>query len=871
TTYDRTITWMVINGVEYYRYRDGDGTEHFFYSNGTNWVDEDGLGLTFDQTTFTITDLQDNKIVFYTGATANGRLKEIVDAQGNKVSVTQTAYGSTWCVTAVTDAAGRQTTYNRAADGTLQSITDPAGRATNLGYTGSKLTTITYPDNKTLVLAYDANGNLTTLDDADGVRRSLTYQSTTPYRVTQVSEAATNGSATGGYLNFAYSRNMTSVTDHLGKTTSYQFNNKGDCLCVIAPDGSAGFANYNDGGRLTHTASQVSNPQKFTANLLINHNAEQSSTWTFSAANGTAGYATDKKFLGNQSIKLYKTSATGQNSATQTVTLEKGKTYTLSAFVSTDSVGTGGLGAGLAAAYESSAGVFTPINGRSLRGTQDFIQENLTFTVPSNAYSGTVKLQTILDGTTGTAWFDCQQLETDKVANRYNIISNSDFDQTSSSLPVDWTRSATCGSSDIVINSASSGKPSNQSLNRMQLTGSMGAVKTVEQTLTLAGIAGDVYVFGAWGKGRSVPLTGSSLAKFAIELGFINGASEEWKTLSFNEDSSYWQYVSGAAKASAAYTSIKIRLNYSYNANTAEFDAIQLFKEAFGSDYSYDSNGNITQQKSSDGTSTSASYTSNNLTSLTLPNGQGYTYTYDSKHNPLTATSASGIGFAMTFDSYGNATSVKEGNDTTYIRNQASYSSNGNYLTGMTDPFDNVTSYSYNTTKGTLSNATLPNNQVTNYTYDANTDLLTGVSAVNDGVTYQNTYSYLNNSLLSGITHTAAGGNVSYSFEYNPLGWRTATKVGSQSLLSTTYEQSGGRYTGKVQKDVYGNGQEVSYDYDSDNRITGIRLNGTLRYEYAYDANSELSYVKDVRDGSIVWTVKDLAGRLSEVRSSDGS
>ncbi|NCB00403.1 MAG: RHS repeat protein, partial [Clostridia bacterium] len=438
-----------------------------------------------------------------------------------------------------------------------------------------------------------------------------------------------------------------------------------------------------------------------------------------------------------------------------------------------------------------------------------------------------------MDGTTGTAWFDCLQLETDKVANRYNIIANSDFDQTSSSLPVDWTRSATCGSSDIVINSASSGKPSNQSLNRMQLTGNMGAVKTVEQTLSLAGNAGDVYVFGAWGKGRSVPLTGSSSAKFAIELGFINGASEEWKTLSFNEDSSYWQYVSGAAKASAAYTSIKIRLNYSYNANTAEFDAIQLFKEAFGSDYSYDSNGNITQQKSSDGTSTSASYTSNNLTSLTLPNGQGYTYTYDSKHNPLTATSASGIGFAMTYDSYGNATSVKEGNDTTYIRNQASYSSNGNYLTGMTDPFDNVTSYSYNTTKGTLSSTTLPNNQVTNYTYDANTDLLTGVSAVNDGVTYQNTYSYLNNSLLSGITHTAAGGNVSYSFEYNPLGWRTATKVGSQSLLSTTYEQSGGRYTGKVLKDVYGNGQEVSYDYDSDNRITGVRMNGTLRYVYA--------------------------------------
>jgi len=56
------------------------------------------------------------------------------------------------------------------------------------------------------------------------------------------------------------------------------------------------------------------------------------------------------------------------------------------------------------------------------------------------AVSGTQQYSGIFDAT-GTAWFDCFQLETGSVANKFNMLSNPGFIRSSTNQINDWTYS----------------------------------------------------------------------------------------------------------------------------------------------------------------------------------------------------------------------------------------------------------------------------------------------------------------------------------------------------------------------------------------------------------------------------------------------
>ena len=71
--------------------------------------------------------------------------------------------------------------------------------------------------------------------------------------------------------------------------------------------------------------------------------------------------------------------------------------------------------------------------------------------------------------------------------------------------------------------------------------------------------------------------------------------SSPYPYTNFNPDadsSINWQYAALPIVTEKAYSSITVTLDYSNNVNTAYFDGIQLFKEAFGSSYTYDDKGN---------------------------------------------------------------------------------------------------------------------------------------------------------------------------------------------------------------------------------------------------------------------------------------
>ena len=67
-----------------------------------------------------------------------------------------------------------------------------------------------------------------------------------------------------------------------------------------------------------------------------------------------------------------------------------------------------------------------------------------------------------------------------------------------------------------------------------------------------------------------------------------------------------------------------------------------------------------------------------------------------------------------------------------------------------------------------------------------------------------------------------------YNSIYDNLGNNTTVSVGTQNLITNTFESR----TGKSLQSTYGNGQTVSQDYDSSDRVTASKYNGVTKNTY---------------------------------------
>ena len=93
---------VTLSGETCLKYRDGDGTDHYFYRNSedtadTAYYDEDGLGLKLESMGsggYTMTDKSGNTLTF-----VNNFLSTISDSDGN---TRQIHYDDSNCITGVT-------------------------------------------------------------------------------------------------------------------------------------------------------------------------------------------------------------------------------------------------------------------------------------------------------------------------------------------------------------------------------------------------------------------------------------------------------------------------------------------------------------------------------------------------------------------------------------------------------------------------------------------------------------------------------------------------------------------------------------------------------------------------------------------------
>ena len=496
------------------------------------------------------------------------------------------------------------------------------------------------------------------------------------------------------------------------------------------------------------------------------------------------------------------------------------------------------------------------IAGSSVPANSGWERVEMSYTNPTNSAQRIYLL--ILTYEVGVFYVDCVQFETMPTASRYNLIQNGDF-RVSGSPAQNWTGSGT-GSSDIRTTTGTTAAPQLDT-NVMKLEGTLTGAKKLSQTVPVSGVAGDSYVIGGWAQADSVPLhTDNESREFGIRLIFNNTDGTKTTTVAqFNCDTNStanWQYSAAAAVAAKAYSSIAVELAYDYNANTAYFDGIQLFKEQFGESYAYDANGNVTSVVDLQKQQTRYEYTNNNLTKEILPTGATLTYVYDNYHNVIQATTDTGVVYKFTYDTYGNNTSVSIGSGSTTIRSTATYSNAGNTLSQTTDATGKTTYYDYDANTNVLKSVQYPKDTPstrTNYTYDSMYRMETAAATTDKGSALSARYTYTDDTLASIQT-----GSTTYTFGYGNFALRNSVKVGSRTLASYTYT-SQNNYLDTL---AYGNSDSVKYTYDKQGRVTKQTYEDGATVTYRYDNDGALATVTDSASGISTTYYYDFIDRM---------
>ena len=860
TNYNQRVEQITLGGTTYYRWEDEDGTRHYFMKKSAGlYVDE--LEPTRQLTDtgsgtkkFCITEKSGSKRYFDT----SGRLAGLSNNQATASSVS-IYYASQDHISVISDGVGRKYRFSYDSSGNLTKISFTGTGTTELSamtyqVSGDNLRTIGYPDGKNATFSYGAEHLLTGAQDADGYKLAYTYNTTTngqPNRIATIKEY--DGSTAGGTLSLEYAHNQTTFTDHNGNKEIMQFNRYGSTLSVQDGLGRAQFSQYANSTDLAK-ASQLtlsSKLQNTVINLLESGSLESKTGWTVSGTGtGSWSYSQAQAYYGRTSLSIQNNTLKPVSSAVRA--LEPGKTYTFSAYVRA-----GASGARIGLLKPGSTEPLVVSTAAPANNTWTRLQ--VTYTLPSgSAYASVLPF---LQNTSGTAaYFDALQLEQAASPSRYNLVENSDFSFNSA-----WTPNSSCASTDQIITYTSS--PTENSDKRvMRITGDPNKHKYGNQILSgLGGAAGDVYTVAGWAKGDCVYTDDSNRRMYALMVRFYytDGTTSD-NFIKFNPDTdsqSSWQFVSGVVKAAKPYSQMGIYTAYVQTLNTVYFDNVQLFKEEFGHSYDYDSNGNLISVVDLQKNKTKYDYDSNNnLVKMTLPSGASQSYTYDSYHNVIKAVSPEGVTSRFTYDAYGNIKTVKLGSGSQTISASAVYTANGDQVSSVTDALGQTTTYGYDTQTGVLNWTQAPGETAstrTNYTHDQlyrTTKVQQSTAAVD--------YTY-SKDLLSAIS-TASG--TDYSFTYGVFDLTSAVKAGSRTLISHSYTNDQNR---RLSRSVYGNGDAVSYSYDSFGRTTAVTYGDTgSTVSYAYDANSNLGQLTDGISGRVNRYSYDFLDRLMRYEES---
>ncbi len=790
--YSQYLELVRLAGVYYYKWIDGDGTRIYFTYDDeeSKWTDENGLGYTLNvgSYSYTITDRDGNQL----GFDRFGRLISMTDKLSNTLSIEyRDSESEDLRIARVTDGAGRVYEFGYAYT-VCVSVTYMGTGTTpiekvNYRYWNYAMRGVDYPDGTSVDYTY-LNNCLTEAVDiqrSDGSRNklALSYEGS-PASVTEL--AYYDGETLVNSVNMLYGDHISTVTDNMGRWCAYEFNSLGNTVSVYNQKGQALYGTFASNDGSSGRANQMTHSSRLqdTVVNLLEQRAESGANWT------------------------------------RTVSVQGGETYSLSGVTAAGNT------------LSMSAGTVSQ-SATSVSSTE---RTEVTIAVPEGMSSLTI---------TGSGSATELQLEQAEAASRYNLLYNTDMDSAAH-----WTGTGLGAGDGIATDPNDSTAPKLQLDNSvLKLGGGYDTAKSYTQTLSISGGLGDDYSFGAWVKSGSVSLSNKNTPDSTLErhcgirVRLLNGSTEvDSKLLEANTLCPEWQFLSGSVRASGAYDTVEFSFLYDYNANESYFDGAQLFREKFAYVYHYDDEGRVDKITDLEGRETTYTYRGNtsDITSITLPGGAEYSYTYSNSGLLQSAVSDTGVTSSYSYDSYGNPTGTTiTGSGAKSLTSSMTYTADGNMTATVTGNDGQTVSYTNDTELSLVMSVTDPANTVTSNTYDSRrrpVSSQTGSSAIT------NTYS---DELLTGLSHTnTANTSTDYTLAYGTAELLATVQVGSAyTLVENSYNPG----TWTLARQDYGNGDGWAYAYSRFDDLTArwtVKDGSGTEFRYFYNSKGALARVE---------------------------
>ena len=861
-----------------YKYIDADGTVRFFQKTATanrfTCEFNSSVVLDYDANSSNarfIMSFEDGSKKYFN---SNGYLVKTQDQNGNTITVNYTGKQ----ITSVTDGAGKSLRFVYNTNKTLREIVDPNGRSILFNYGNGKLGAITYPEGNQTFFSYNEAGLLNKITKLDLSVVQFEYKAIaasggTFYRVSRVSSHTSDlAHDLIDYLTFEYRTGDTLIKNKSGDELTIAFDNSGRAVNKTVNGEDVSTTGYNQTGDLNNTRSFASNMFSSVDNYYSAKSTTTYGGWqtNFDKPNNmvAVSYCKERMLSGWYSEKRGMRGKQGTIYDQARCFPTPGKTYTASAYVSIlDELASGTVVLKLIAVDEEE-NELAQVQSVPLTTTDNQWRIlNATMLIPENAAK--MYMQIGLFEGEGIYYLDAVWVSEGAAPTKFNYIQNPSFywyDKIDP--PRDWTYPQR--------SSVSSEKDGTDCVLRFK--GDPDIAVTAYQEYTVNGKAGDVLVFGANSK-ADCSASGNDGHRFygiRMHLKDKNQNIIQTKAVQFNKEvSGTWQSLLGSIKAEQDYMWLELELCYEYEVNHAYFDDAFLYRDAFGTYYSYNSNGTAQKVEDDNGNSVEYSYNQrNDLTQvISKSNDQVKSQTqlaYNNNHN-LTQLSQNG----KTTTTYNYPETGNKGlpisvtvtdSDNRSATTSYTYYDNYNYLKSVTDPTGATTEYEYDyggTIKnGLLTKVTDPNGNVTEYEYNRRSEFLTAVSNPDETLGNPRTeLSYIAGRKLSQISNA----DVSYSFTYNNYETTESVKLGGNlSLATNQYDESG-----KLDTVTYANGDTHKVIYDDKNRLSEDVYNGTTSFKYHYNEDGNLGKLID-NDNDIEWFYQyDLAGRLTSAVSDD--